>query len=370
MKRIIEPVVGAAVLGFSFFLAISSPLPAVAGGVYFVKDGDTLSGISRIFGVDIESLRGANNLKAANVKPGDRIRIPDRPIEAKPRLEAVRRHETGSDRVLQTICREEKVYHSVARGDTLSAIARRYSVDLADLLRLNGLKERAKLSVGQKIVVRRSGPRSHTVARGETLSTVVTLSGVPADEISRLNQLDGNRIAIGQRLVLEPCDPSAAAGSVPPPLEVPAGSVSSPAALAPAQSASVSQRVIDLARTMLDIPYRFGGTTLRGIDCSAYVQRVFGLLDVRIPRTAREQYSVGSTIGRDDLAIGDLVFFRTYASFPSHVGIYLGDNLFIHASSMVRKVTIDSIDLPYYRKRFLGARRLFFDESPALAAAP
>ena len=114
---------------------------------------------------------------------------------------------------------------------------------------------------------------------------------------------------------------------------------------------------------MLNVPYRFGGSTLRGIDCSAYVQRVFGLMDVPIPRTAREQYAVGERIGRDDIQVGDLVFFRTYASFPSHVGIYLGENLFIHASSMVRKVAIDSIDQPYYRKRFIGARRLVVDDA-------
>jgi cell wall-associated NlpC family hydrolase len=360
---------GAAAFGVFVFLAFSTPCPAFAGGVYFVKDGDTLSGISRIFGVDADNLRRANRLEDDTVKPGDRIRIPDRVQESKPHVESARRLEKSSDLVLQTICREEKVYHAVSRGDTLSAISRRYSVELDELLRLNGLSERSKLSIGQKILIRRSGPKSHIVARGETLYGIATLAGVSVGELSRMNQLDGDRISIGQRLVLEPCDPCALAGSSPPPLETAAGSAA-PIVATPEPSASASQRVIDLARTMLDIPYRFGGTTLRGIDCSAYVQRVFGLLDIKIPRTAREQYGVGSMIGRDDLAIGDLVFFKTYASFPSHVGIYIGDNLFIHASSMVRKVTIDSIELPYYRKRFLGARRLYFDESPAFAAAP
>jgi cell wall-associated NlpC family hydrolase len=365
----VSPHAGVAVLGISVLLAISAPRATHAGGVYFVKEGDTLAGISRVFGVAPEKLRGANNFKAAEVKPGDRLRIPDGQLAVQPRIEAVRHQDPGADLLLQAICREEKVYHSVARGDTLSSIARRYSVQLADLLRLNDLGRRSKLAVGQKVLVRQSGPRSLTVAGGETLSDISARSGLPVDEIVRLNQLEGERIASGQRLYLEPCDPYAAAGSAPPPLKVPEASAS-PALPAPAPSATATRRVIELARTMLDIPYRFGGTTLRGIDCSAYVQRVFGLLDIKIPRTAREQYSVGSTIGRDDLAGGDLVFFRTYASFPSHVGIYIGDNLFIHASSMVRKVTIDRIDLPYYRKRFLGARRLFLDESPALAAAP
>jgi cell wall-associated NlpC family hydrolase len=92
------------------------------------------------------------------------------------------------------------------------------------------------------------------------------------------------------------------------------------------------------------------------------VQKVFGLLDIVLPRTAREQFRLGKRVCREDLSIGDLVFFRTYAKFPSHVGIYLGDNRFIHASSTDRKVTIDRMDAPYYFKRFIGGRRLPLDE--------
>jgi peptidoglycan DL-endopeptidase LytE len=109
---------------------------------------------------------------------------------------------------------------------------------------------------------------------------------------------------------------------------------------------------------MLNIPYKFGGSGFFGIDCSAYVQKVFGLLNIPLPRTAREQFGFGESILKEELSIGDLVFFRTYASFPSHVGIYLGNNLFIHASSRDRKVTIDSLETPYYSARFIGGRRL------------
>ena len=175
--------------------------------------------------------------------------------------------------------------------------------------------------------------------------------------------------------MIEPCDPYATVGSVPPPLGGPVsdepqtGSVKA-ASSGAGSAAEIAQRVIKLARTMLNVPYRFGGSTLRGIDCSAYVQRVYGLIDVQLPRTAREQYSLGARIVRDDIQTGDLVFFRTYASFPSHVGIYLGENLFIHASSMLHRVAVDSMDRPYYRKRFIGARRLVVDSAPAVASVP
>ncbi len=376
----------ASLSGCLIFLVFSAPAPAAAAGVYFVKAGDTLSSISRVFGVKVDSIRELNRLRTDDLSPGDKLRLPDAAPAPAPIADAAPRRGVSSERVLQAVCREETVYHTVARGDTLSSIANRFSTELDRLLQLNGMRKTARLSIGQKIIVRKSGPRSHTVARGETLSRIAARYGVPAGEIARLNRLEKSKLAVGQQLVIEPCDPYASAGSAPPPLDGPdsagltvGGPVStSTASAAPgaagrsvaAPAAAIAERVINLARTMLNVPYRFGGSTLRGIDCSAYVQRVFGLMDVRIPRTAREQYSVGARIDRDDIQVGDLIFFRTYASFPSHVGIYLGENLFIHASSMVRKVAIDSLDLPYYRRRFIGARRLVVDDAPAVASTP
>lgn len=364
---------GATCLGCLFYLAFSAPAPASAGGVYFVKSGDTLTSISRLFGVKVGNVRELNRLETDDLTPGDTLRIPNTAAPPGPAVELAQHREVSSDRVLQAVCRQETVYHTVARGDTLSSIANRFSTELSRLLELNGLRKNARLSIGQKIIVRKSGPRSHTVARGETLSRIAARYGISVGEIARLNKLDKHKLVVGQRLEIEPCDPYATAGSAPPPL---GGTDSAGLKLGDdsrsvaAPSTAITDRVINLARTMLNVPYRFGGSTLRGIDCSAYVQRVFGLMDVRIPRTAREQYSVGARIDRDDIQIGDLVFFRTYASFPSHVGIYLGENRFIHASSMVRRVAIDSLDLPYYRKRFIGARRLVVDDAPAVASTP
>ena len=70
----------------------------------------------------------------------------------------------------------------------------------------------------------------------------------------------------------------------------------------------------------------------------------------------------GQKVEKSNLSAGDLVFFRTYAKYPSHVGIYLGDNRFVHASARERKVTIESLDTPYYVKRYIGAKRLLLEE--------
>lgn len=110
----------------------------------------------------------------------------------------------------------------------------------------------------------------------------------------------------------------------------------------------------------LNTPYRYGGETRSGIDCSAFTQKVyFNSLKVEIPRTAREQYNAWSIFNDpDNLRFGDLIYFDTSERyFPGHVGIYLDDNLFAHASSS-KGVIVSSLDNNYYSDKFVGANRV------------
>ncbi len=109
---------------------------------------------------------------------------------------------------------------------------------------------------------------------------------------------------------------------------------------------------------LLGTKYSFGGTSINGIDCSSFVQHVFGLAGLKLPRTAREQARYGYFISKDNIKPGDLLFFATYAKYPSHVGIYIGNGKMIHASSKGRKVEITDINQGYYQKRFLFAKRI------------
>lgn len=136
-------------------------------------------------------------------------------------------------------------------------------------------------------------------------------------------------------------------------------------ALSGEASATVSQEqkpeidlIGDTASNYIGTPYRFGGEGPSGIDCSSFVQQVFHEHQIDLPRTAREQVQVGSEVAEGDLRKGDLVFFQTYASYPSHVGIYLGDGKMIHASSGKGEVTISDMNSDYYRPRYLGAKRV------------
>jgi len=110
----------------------------------------------------------------------------------------------------------------------------------------------------------------------------------------------------------------------------------------------------------LNVPYQYGGNSKSGIDCSAFTQNIYkNTLSVNLLRSAREQYKQGEVINDvEDLRFGDLVFFNTRDNVrPGHVGIFLGDNLFAHASTK-KGVTISSITHSYYQIRFMGGRRI------------
>lgn len=121
-----------------------------------------------------------------------------------------------------------------------------------------------------------------------------------------------------------------------------------------------AEKVIMEIIKYLNTPYKYGGNSSKGIDCSAFTQTVFNnSLNIALLRSAREQYTRGEVIGgRDNLKFGDLVFFDTRRRVkPGHVGIFLGDNLFAHASRKLG-VTISSLNEDYYSKRYMGGRRM------------
>lgn len=120
---------------------------------------------------------------------------------------------------------------------------------------------------------------------------------------------------------------------------------------------SKASALISTAKSLMGIPYVWGGTTTSGFDCSGFTKYVFGKNGIALPRTAAEQYNVGTSVSKSNLRAGDLVFFTTYKAGASHLGIYLGDGTFIHSSSS-KGVTITSLSNSYYSSRYIGARRV------------
>ncbi len=122
-------------------------------------------------------------------------------------------------------------------------------------------------------------------------------------------------------------------------------------------TSSKASAVIATAKTYMGVPYVWGGASPSGFDCSGFTQYVLKKNGVSIPRVTSDQYKAGVAVSKSNLKVGDLVFFTTYKAGPSHVGFYMGDGKFIHASSS-KGVTISSMDSSYYSSRYIGARRV------------
>jgi cell wall-associated NlpC family hydrolase len=131
-----------------------------------------------------------------------------------------------------------------------------------------------------------------------------------------------------------------------------------PASARSDESAPSRSRFDEIVHGLLGTRYRYGGRSLQGFDCSGLVQHIYNEYDgTRLPRTVTELFDTGGPVRRDEWRSGDLVFFSTRGQEPSHVGIYLGRDRFVHASPG-DGVTIASMQDPYYDRRYIGARRL------------
>ncbi|MCX8033977.1 MAG: LysM peptidoglycan-binding domain-containing protein [Thermodesulfovibrio sp.] len=275
--------------------------------------------------------------------------------------------------------------YTVKNGDNLWKIARKFNVSVEDIKKVNDLRDN-NLKIGMKLDIpnkkqktsknknltnnQKSIPKYHTVKKGENLFRIAYKYNVSIEELKRLNNLDDDKLRIGQRLIVKQSVNSFENLSIRPDERIPVIStakienetklteIEELKASDELSKLSITERILLFAKKMLHLPYRFGGNSFNGLDCSFFVKKVYSMVGINLPRSAREQFTIGIPISKDELQPGDLVFFRTYARFPSHVGIYLGDNLFIHASTRSKKVTIDSLEAPYYIQRYIGAKRI------------
>ncbi|WP_246941880.1 peptidoglycan-binding protein [Bacillus pinisoli] len=117
---------------------------------------------------------------------------------------------------------------------------------------------------------------------------------------------------------------------------------------------SVDASIMGMATQLVGTPYKWGGTSPNGFDCSGFLQYVFAKKGVNIPRTVSDIWNFAVTVGKP--SVGDVVFFQTYKKGPSHAGIYLGDGKFIHSGS--KGVTISKMSSSYWAQRYLGSKRV------------
>lgn len=140
------------------------------------------------------------------------------------------------------------------------------------------------------------------------------------------------------------------------------------------RAANVASQASDLvvhAMGFLGVPYRRGGNSVEtGFDCSGFVRAIYEqTIGLVLPRRADQQAATTQVIDRKELQPGDLVFFNTMRRTFSHVGIYVGDNKFIHSPRSGGEVRVEDMRTPYWQRRFDGARRVTADASAAVPAA-
>jgi len=296
-------------------LLIAVPQLVLASKTHVVRKSESLHSIARKYHVSVEELKSVNNLSGTHIDKGARVIIPSHP---------------DAQTKKQKVAEKPKSY-KVSKGDSLPKIAKKTGVKLADLRRFNGIK-RNRIKPGQVLAltdVSTAEEAPHSTAAANRLQLVnrdLLNEQEFTDTLAELTDIHSERPVDLAKSLEE-------------------------------NSAGVN-KIKKTAYSFLGARYRFGGSSRTALDCSSFTQQVFREQKVALPRTAREQFYVGTEVMRGDLQKGDLVFFQTYARFPSHVGIYLGNRKMIHASSRDRRVVISTMDTPYYTSRFLGARRI------------
>lgn len=342
---------------FSLFL----PAYTFADTTYVVKKGDSLYKISKKFKVTINDIKNKNKHISPRIKPGAEIVIPteDKKQDTTHHTLNVKRNPSKlntKDKTPVNKAKDEPYRYTVKKGDTLLGISKKFSIPVTEIRDINDLRS-TKLKLGQQLLVKRIGQRTYTVQKGDNTYKIAKKNEIDVDELKDINGLETDLLKPGQKLLLEHQEEPNEISSYEAILSQ-AQIEKEIKGVSESEEFGLKDKLILFAKKLINIPYRFGGNSLLGIDCSAFVQKVYGTIGINLPRSAREQFHEGRPVNTGELSIGDLVFFRTYAPFPSHVGIYLGDNLFIHASSREKKVTIDNLREPFYIKRFIGAKRV------------
>ncbi|MFA5393094.1 MAG: LysM peptidoglycan-binding domain-containing protein [Candidatus Ratteibacteria bacterium] len=270
----------------------------------------------------------------------------------------------------------------VAKGESLYRIAKNHNISISDLKRLNNLSGNL-INTGQKLIVSSTEDEEskasevgsvystkktyHRIHNGDTLSKVARKYGITLTELKRLNQnVSDNRLKINSRLLVK-VDRVRVPEVTEPRLEV-ANNVPDEGTKSRLPKGisveGVAAELLDRAFSFLDVPYRLGGFSNLGIDCSGLVKKAFGAVGVDLPRTARTQFLEGTPVPIAEVSPGDLLFFaKTKTSRSvSHVAIYLGNGLILHASRAAHRVIVDSFESSSYLKsRCLGARRILTD---------
>nr|WP_223282666.1 peptidoglycan endopeptidase [Neobacillus kokaensis] len=364
---------------------------ASKSATYTVVKGDALVKIANRFDVTIGELKQWNKLNSDMIYIGQVLKVSNssgsaittaskKPAVAKPVVKPAAAKPSAKPAASKPAARPAATaVYTVKSGDYLGKIAAKYDTSVASLMSLNGLKSDF-IRVGDKLKVpAKTAPQAaakpavkpvtkpapqaparpaapaenpgktanYRVVSGDTLGKIAVQFDTTIQNVKSLNNLTSDIIYVGQTLKV----PSQAGTSKP------TEAVAKPESVEQPSNAALSQKAISIAKDLIGVPYVWGGNTPDGFDCSGFIYYVYKNSGKSLLRTSAAGYYARAYYV-DKPQPGDLVFFEnTYKKGISHLGIYLGNNQFIHASDI--GVAISNLDNPYYKAHFEGFKRFY-----------
>ncbi|SIT69254.1 C40 family peptidase [Edaphobacillus lindanitolerans] len=337
-----------------------------SSNTYKVKSGDSLWKIATEHKLSVSEIKKINNLSSDIIFPGQNLSLSG---TYKAPANNQSKQQTSTAKPASSASAASGSVYTVKRGDTLSRIAANNGMSVANIKKLNNLKGDLIL-VGQKLKLSSSastssstsakapaqtskpsspakapaklatGSQTYRVVSGDTLSKIAARHKTTVKNLQALNNLSGTTIYVGQTLKVN--------GTAKANGKTDSGKVIQTSA--PSSTASTSN-IVSIAKKYQGVPYKWGGTTPSGFDCSGFIYYVLKEAGLSNSRATAAGYYDRSFSVKSPQA-GDFVFFRgTYggANNVSHMGIYLGNNQFIHASSS-QGITISNVNDSYWKK--------------------
>jgi peptidoglycan DL-endopeptidase LytE len=230
----------------------------------------------------------------------------------------------------------------------------------------NSHKASAKRNTAKSAPLKKHESKSraeYSVRAGDSLSRIAQRFGTTVEAVRTANGLKSDRLKIGQILRVPnsknvPIKKETLSVAVHAPNEtyITAGSVPETETVEPP---STRLRLVQAGFQLIGVRYKFsGGSEKSGFDCSGLVKSLFSKFDIDLPRSSREQFQQGQKVSKDELQLGDLVFFSSGGNQPTHVGIYVGNNQILHAARKAKQVIVTDISKIWNSMRYLGARRV------------
>lgn len=378
----------------------------VEASSYKVKQGDTLWGIAQKHGITVAQLKSVNNLTSDIIYPNQVLKTSNKSTASKSSSSSNKLNSRGTTNSSSKATTSGHTY-TVKAGDTLSGIASRHNISLQNLMKWNNLDttliypgnvfyvtDPSKISDNKSDSSKTSGKNTskkssnsskgsnkssdsskssnsnknsgksksapssktgsakvYTVKSGDTLSHIAVQYGVTVNNLKKWNNLKSDTIYIGQKLKIGEAKSVADNSSK-------SGSGSGSGSKSKAEVSYDVDKLIAVANEQVGAPYAWAGTTPSGFDCSGFIYYAYKNAGMNISRLSSQGYFDRSYYV-DAPEIGDLVFFaNTYKSGISHMGIYIGDNKFIHASSS-SGVTIGNLNSSYWKKHFDSFKRFY-----------